>query len=137
MRDIVDYQLIAMESCLYQAAVRREDMLRDFYTDRQARCRAQDAVRVCDSRPTARSRRDAACCSRRWHSARSRSSVRAAPFTAGGKQYEAGSYVIRMQQPYSSFAKTLLERQQYPDLRLYPGGPPKRPMTSPPTRCRC
>ena len=28
LRDIVDYQLIAFESCLYQAAVRREDLLR-------------------------------------------------------------------------------------------------------------
>jgi hypothetical protein len=31
LRDIVDYQLIAMESSLYQAAVRREDMLKSFY----------------------------------------------------------------------------------------------------------
>ena len=29
---------------------------------------------------------------------------------AGGKHYPPGSYVIRMRQPYSSFAKTLLER---------------------------
>jgi len=48
-------------------------------------------------------------------------------FNAGGKQYANGSYVIRMQQPFSGWAKTLLERQNYPDLRLYPGGPPKRP----------
>ena len=32
-----------------------------------------------------------------------------------------------MQQPYSAFAKTMLEIQHYPELRRYPGGPLKRP----------
>jgi hypothetical protein len=50
-----------------------------------------------------------------------------ATFSAGGRQFAAGSYVIPMQQPYASFAETLLEVQNYPDLREYPGGPPKRP----------
>ncbi|HMV81838.1 MAG TPA: M14 family metallopeptidase [Blastocatellia bacterium] len=48
-------------------------------------------------------------------------------FTADGKTYPAGTHIISMKQPYAAFAKTLLENQVYPDLREYPGGPPKRP----------
>ncbi|HMD33668.1 MAG TPA: M14 metallopeptidase family protein [Vicinamibacterales bacterium] len=50
-----------------------------------------------------------------------------APFSAGGKQYDAGSFVIRGAQPFEPYVRDLLTPQVYPDMRLYPGGPPKRP----------
>jgi hypothetical protein len=126
VRDIVEYQLIAMESCLYQAAMKREDMLRAFYNIGKravARTSPHAFVVSADQRDPGASRLLLDTLAFGQVEIERASSG----FAAGGRTYPAGSYIIRMQQPYGSFAKTLLERQNYPDLRLYPGGPPKRP----------
>jgi hypothetical protein len=53
--------------------------------------------------------------------------TRSAITDGNGNRFPAGSYVVVMRQPYAAFAQTMLERQEYPDLREYPGGPPIRP----------
>ena len=49
-----------------------------------------------------------------------------APFTAGGQQYAAGTYVIGPQ-AFRPYVIDLMEPKQYPDRRQYPGGPPEPP----------
>jgi len=44
-------------------------------------------------------------------------------FTADRHRYPQGTAVVRMAQPYGSFAKALLETQRYPDLRDASGHP--------------
>jgi Zinc carboxypeptidase len=124
--DIVDYQLIAFESLLYQAAIRRADLLRNFY---EVNARA-----VARTSPYAfvipREQPDAGA-ARKMLELLNFGGVEielaSDTFTASGKRYAAGSYIVKMQQPNSSYAKTLLERQHYPDIRLYRGGPPQQP----------
>ena len=50
-----------------------------------------------------------------------------ASFSAGGKDYPAGSYLVRGGQAFRAHLTDLLNPQTYPDRRLYPGGPPERP----------
>ncbi|MBI5084681.1 MAG: peptidase M14 [Acidobacteria bacterium] len=126
LRDIVDDQLIAMESLCNTVALRRVEFLKGFYdiNRRAAEKRAPYAfvLPATQADPGAAKRLLETL---QFGGIEIESSLE--PFSIGSKQYPAGSYVVRMQQPWSNFAKTLLERQKYPDLRLYPGGPPKRP----------
>lgn len=126
LRDIIDDQLIAMESLLNTAALRREDFLKNFYAinQRSAQRRAPYSFVL----PPTQADPGAA---RKLLETLDFGGVEvekaAEAFQVGSKSYPAGTFVVKMQQPWSGFAKALLERQKYPDLRVYPGGPPRRP----------
>ena len=45
------------------------------------------------------------------------------PFIADEVKYPDGTAVVKMNQPYSAFAKAVLERQRYPDMRDASGRP--------------
>ena len=118
LRDIVDYQELAFESLLYYAAAHREDMLRNFYRigeDQIERSQLSSIWGIV----IPKNQRDPGA---------TRRMLGTLAFGAVEIGEDAdGDYVIPMQQPYSGYAKALLERQRYPDLTLYPGGPPQRP----------
>jgi Zinc carboxypeptidase len=126
LRDIIDYQSVAWESLLYQAALRRVDMLRYFYDiNRNNVERATPYAFVVSSH-----QRDPGAARKMLETlefGETEIERASADFTADGKSFPAGSYVVSMHQPFSGWAKTLLEKQDYPDLREFPGGPPKRP----------
>ena len=48
-------------------------------------------------------------------------------FTVAGKNYPAGSYVIKTAQPFRPHVLDMFEPQDHPDDIPYPGGPPTRP----------
>jgi hypothetical protein len=126
LADILEMQLEASLAILEHAAASREHWLRTaLAVNRRASTRAEPFAFVVPA-----GQRDPSAAARllevlrlgevEVHRAR-------APFEAGGHHHEAGSWVIRMQQPASGFAKTLLERQRYPDLREYASETPRRP----------
>ncbi|MEW6323014.1 MAG: M14 metallopeptidase family protein [Acidobacteriota bacterium] len=50
-----------------------------------------------------------------------------APFSAGGRQYPAGSYVVRTAQAFRPHVLDMFEPQDHPNDFQYPGGPPIPP----------
>src|SRR5204863_5805392 len=50
-----------------------------------------------------------------------------APFTVAGKQYPAGSYVVKAAQAFRPHLMDMFEPQDHPDDIPYPGGPPRPP----------
>ena len=50
-----------------------------------------------------------------------------AAFSAAGKNYPAGSYVVKTAQAFRPHVLDMFEPQDHPNDFAYPGGPPKRP----------
>jgi hypothetical protein len=127
LRDIVHYQTDASYTLLQHAARYRDRWLANFLSV------GWRAVRGWRGWPWAyvipRQQDSMALATLFGILARGQVEIRVAQqaFTTGGQRYPSGTYVVLLRQPYAAFAKTLLERQQYPDRRLYPGGPPERP----------
>jgi hypothetical protein len=126
LSDIVDEQLAVSLAVLDHAARNREHWLRTFLAvNRRACARREPWAFVLPAR-----QRDPLAATRLLEVLRTGEVEvhrATASFTAEGRSYEAGSPVILMQQPASAFAKTLLERQHYPDLRADETAPPRRP----------
>jgi len=131
--DIVKYQTAASWAMLVEAARDRQGWL-ESYADMGDRALGPNPPWGRDAWPSAfvipKTQADTQALQRMiWTLQHGQVEMResTAPVTANGKTYPAGSYVVLLRQPFGSYAKALLERQKYPDLREYPGGPPKRP----------
>ncbi|MFP5227325.1 MAG: M14 metallopeptidase family protein [Acidobacteriota bacterium] len=127
MGDIVHDQMLALFSIAHSADIDRQRFLSDFYQVSSHAVHPQSGpyAWVIPSE-----QRDPVVMSRLINLLRTADvevQQATASFEAGGKRYPAGSYIVRLDQPFRAFAKTVLEIQHYPDLREYPGGPLQRP----------
>ena len=125
--DIVDYQNAAFFSIARNAATFRERYLNNFY---QIGVRALHHTDWPYAYVVPAEQSDPATTARLINTLRIGAvdvDQATADFDAGGNHYSKGSYIIRLAQPYGSFAKTLLEIQHYPNIAEYPDGPLQRP----------
>jgi hypothetical protein len=123
----VDYDYAAVKAVLTNAARLRENWLRNFHTiHKKAVTRSESPYAFIV--PT--NQRDLSTAVKMLNVLKlgAVEIYRASDsFQADGHEYPAGSFIVYMAQPYGGFAKTLLERQVYPEIRETPGGPLKTP----------
>ena len=127
LRDIVDYELTAAMGALEHMAYYRERWLRNFYTVQKRAISWNGSPYAFVIPPDQRDPVTAVEMLNVLRFGEVEIERAEAAFTADGVEYPKGSYVVRVAQPFGAFAKTMMERQVYPDLREYPGGPPQRP----------
>src|SRR2546426_396798 len=127
LRDIVDYELTSAMGALEHMAYYRERWLRNFYTVQKRAVSWNGSPYVFVIPPDQRDPVTAVEMLNVLRFGEVEVERAETAFTADGVEYPKGSYVVRVAQPFGAFAKTMMEKQVYPDLREYPGGPPQRP----------
>lgn len=130
LRDIVDYELIVTMALLETAADHREQLLRQIYEVNRATVEAGakgDPAAIIIPVEKQHDPREAAHLVERLQMAGVEVSRAEAEFEADGKKYAAGTFVIPMNQVFARYAKDLLEKQTYPEVRRSPTSPPEPP----------
>jgi hypothetical protein len=130
LRDIVDYELIATMALLEAAADRREVLLRQIYEVNRATIdagRKGDPAAILIPLTSQHDPTGAARLVGRLQIGGVEVYRADAPFEADGQRYEAGTFVIPMSQIFARYAKDLLEKQTYPEVRRTPTSPPEAP----------
>jgi hypothetical protein len=129
IRDAVDYMLTATWAVLNHAANYREELLFNIW--RMGRDSVEEGERggpfayVVPAEQWDRGEARALVDALRYSGVEVHRAEQA--FQAGGKQYPAGSYVLHAGQAFRPHLVNLMERQRYPNRRMYPGGPPEAP----------
>ncbi|MEO7999288.1 MAG: M14 family zinc carboxypeptidase [Gemmatimonadaceae bacterium] len=131
--DIVSYQVSASWAMLVEAANNRRLWL-ESYASMGRRALSPEHPWTTTPVPTAfiipKAQRDSQALQRMlWTLQHGQVEIRTttSPVTIDNVTYPAGSYAVNPIQPFGGYGKTMLERQHYPSLFDYPGGPPKRP----------
>jgi len=130
LRDAVDYMITGAMAVLDIAARRKDDWLYDFYRmGREAiergRAGGPFAYLIPDEDQWDRGEAVELVNVLRRGGLEVHRATEA--FTADGGRYPSGTYIVYAGQAFRPYAVDLLERQVYPDMRQYPGGPPRAP----------
>ncbi len=130
LRDIVDYELIATMGMLEAVADQRSALLRQIYEVN--RSTVEDSAKnepaaIIIPVPGQFEPRAAVRLAEKLQMAGVEVSRAGAAFDADGKSYPAGTLVVPMNQVFARYAKDLLEKQTYPEVRRSPSSPPEPP----------
>jgi hypothetical protein len=130
LRDIVDYELIATMALLETAADRREQLLKQIYEINRATVEKGvqgDVAAILINAQTQHDPRAVDHLIEKLQLAGVEVSRAESEFEADDRKYPSGTYVVPMNQVFARYAKDLLEKQAYPEVRRSPGSPPEPP----------
>jgi hypothetical protein len=130
LRDIVDYELIATMALLDTVADRREALLRQIYevnrlTVEAGRKGGPGAILI--PVQTQHDPAEAVHLVEKLQMAGVDVFRASAAFDADGHSYATGTFVVPMAQVFARYAKDILEKQTYPEVRRSPTSPPEPP----------
>ena len=127
LKDIVEYDYSAAKAALTNAARLRENWLRNFYRIQKKAVTRGEPPFAFVVPENQRNLPAAIIMLKTLHIGEVEIHQADSTFSADGQQYSEGSFIIYSAQPYGMFAKALLEKQVYPEIKAYPSGPLKTP----------